>query len=241
MLSLQEDHKRLPVLLMLTFGAASGLVAQTATYPLDVVRRRMQVCVHSPRVCESIPVASVVLVPVLKAATVCIICRLQESAMCCATCLNTAGRKIVRQAVRSSSRPACLFQACPVTRLILVVTVCAQVQALQEHDPGRLQANNTWQGLRSIQRVQGWRGLFNGLSINYMKVWVLLQPHHDFAKMLNCRHIPADPPVGADSCSVKHQAVMSSTLGHDGVNTTWIALCAAAGGAQHGNWLHAVR
>ncbi|GAB4824200.1 hypothetical protein N2152v2_011246 [Parachlorella kessleri] len=34
---------RLPVPIMLTYGALAGLVAQTATYPLDVVRRRMQV------------------------------------------------------------------------------------------------------------------------------------------------------------------------------------------------------
>lgn len=39
-----HEAKRLPIPIMLTFGAGAGLVAQTATYPLDVVRRQMQVC-----------------------------------------------------------------------------------------------------------------------------------------------------------------------------------------------------
>ena len=44
-----EGHSapRLPIAVMLTFGAGAGLIAQTATYPLDVVRRQMQVSAHA--------------------------------------------------------------------------------------------------------------------------------------------------------------------------------------------------
>ena len=38
---------KLPVGIMLLFGACSGLVAQTATYPFDVVRRQMQVTTNT--------------------------------------------------------------------------------------------------------------------------------------------------------------------------------------------------
>lgn len=38
-----DGRPRLPVPVMLAFGGVAGLVAQTVTYPLDVVRRQMQV------------------------------------------------------------------------------------------------------------------------------------------------------------------------------------------------------
>lgn len=40
----EHAKDRLPIAVMLSFGASAGLVAQTITYPLDVVRRQMQVC-----------------------------------------------------------------------------------------------------------------------------------------------------------------------------------------------------
>jgi Mitochondrial carrier protein len=43
-----------------------------------------------------------------------------------------------------------------------------QVQALAA--AGAPALGNTWTALRDIARSQGWRGLFSGLSINYMKV-----------------------------------------------------------------------
>jgi hypothetical protein len=39
-----SQKARLPIAVMLCAGGAAGFIAQTLTLPLDVVRRRMQVC-----------------------------------------------------------------------------------------------------------------------------------------------------------------------------------------------------
>lgn len=88
------SSQRLPVHVMLTFGAGAGLVAQTLTYPLDVVRRRMQV----------------------------------------------QGFKLP---------PA--------------------QQNLKQQTQNQTVLRSTWHGLVTISQTQGFRALFAGLSINYMK------------------------------------------------------------------------
>lgn len=89
-----SERMRLPVPLMLICGGMAGLIAQTLTYPLDVVRRRMQV----------------------------------EG-------LISRNRVNIGNASMNYKLPPSTFSA-----------------------------------LFMIWRTQGWRMLFNGLSINYMKV-----------------------------------------------------------------------
>jgi hypothetical protein len=94
----QEQPKtRLPVPAMLTFGGIAGLIAQTATYPLDVVRRRMQV-----------------------------------------------------EGLKLREPPVALLGA--------------------PHFPDERLPQSTPAALVAIVRRQGWKVLYSGLSINYMKV-----------------------------------------------------------------------
>ncbi|XVF89068.1 hypothetical protein PTKIN_Ptkin19aG0101200 [Pterospermum kingtungense] len=81
-----EEHQK-SIVMNLSCGALAGLLGQTFTYPLDVVRRQMQV--------ESLP--------------------------------------------------------------------CSTIH-------GQMRYRNSWDGLTSIVRNQGWRQLFAGLSINYIKI-----------------------------------------------------------------------
>ncbi|XP_031399488.1 mitochondrial carrier protein CoAc1 isoform X2 [Punica granatum] len=45
-----------------------------------------------------------------------------------------------------------------------------QVESLQPAAEGQARYRNTWDGLTTIVRNQGWRQLFAGLSINYIKI-----------------------------------------------------------------------
>jgi hypothetical protein len=47
-----------------------------------------------------------------------------------------------------------------------------QVENLQHSVQGNARYRNTWEGLTVIVSNQGWRQLFAGLSINYIKVIV---------------------------------------------------------------------
>lgn len=94
--SAMPSQSRLPIPVMLLFGGVAGLVAQTATYPFDVVRRRMQVE---------------------------------------ALALSGGGGLADPQGVAS-----------------------------------RLSLRSTPQAMALLARTYGWRTLFSGLSINYLKV-----------------------------------------------------------------------
>lgn len=104
---------RMPVHVMLACGAVSGLISQTLTYPLDVVRRRMQVRQqpHKPG----------------------------------------AGGGAAMHSTRTE-QPAGAAAA-------------AAARSSSSGDP-----TTTLQTFRAVLREEGPRGLFRGLSINFMKV-----------------------------------------------------------------------
>ena len=99
--SSSSPRARLPIPAMLLFGGMAGLIAQTATYPLDVVRRRMQV-------------------------------------------EGLKHKELMMIAITSKS-----------------CSLDAMSRPLPTSTPAALVA---------IAKRQGWRALYRGLSINYMKV-----------------------------------------------------------------------
>ncbi|GIL64352.1 hypothetical protein Vafri_18321 [Volvox africanus] len=104
--------ERLPVPYMLAFGGISGLLAQTVTYPLDVVRRRMQVFGLGQ------------------------------------TAGGPTGLTATATTSVSSSISKSMWTTTPVHRERLT----------------------TWAIGSTIVRKEGLRGLFRGLSLNYVKV-----------------------------------------------------------------------
>ena len=141
----QGEHlQKLPVPLMLAFGACSGLVAQTATYPFDVVRRQMQVCATSSLTTLSAQRDFPAVYSIIW--SVC-------SNMC------------------SAHEPQyTIFKPLTWHHLRLQVQGLKQLKGVTIDQLGGQQICSTLQGLRLIVQQQGPRALFAGLSLNYIKV-----------------------------------------------------------------------
>ncbi|KAJ0030165.1 hypothetical protein Pint_12979 [Pistacia integerrima] len=60
--------------------------------------------------------------------------------------------------------------ASPFSFKLFLYDVVLQVENLRPSIQGDAKYRNTWEGLTSIARNQGWKQLFAGLSINYIKI-----------------------------------------------------------------------
>jgi solute carrier family 25 protein 16 len=128
--------------MMLLFGGISGLMAQTATYPLDVVRRQMQVQGQVALHAEEVG-------PAPRAA---------------ATLGLTPGE--AADAVPSPSRRGGAGWTLSGTRVSVAAAGAGAPRHLAEE--GRLTMRDT---LRRVAAEGGLaRGLYRGLSLNYVKV-----------------------------------------------------------------------
>lgn len=157
-----EEHQK-SILMRLFCGALAGLFGQTVTYPLDVVKRQMQVLQHnfmSSRLSRTI---FSLFYPGVGGGGGLGLSSLISSAFFFSGYISS-----FRTPFLSIWTPISISMHSIAEAFSHLVSV--QVGSLQNVAHENARYRNTFDGLRTIVRSQGWRQLFAGVSINYIRV-----------------------------------------------------------------------